>query len=90
MIYPNQAISSSNMEIHKSKDYELGYFWITLVMKTSFSDAHIPKDEMETKVYREEMILGIRSPSDFFKGLLKPCIKRICCIYIQSHKRVYK
>ena len=67
MIYPNQQISSSNMEIHKSKDYELGYCRTKLVMKTSFSDAHIRKDEMETMVYQEEMILGIRSPSDFFK-----------------------
>ena len=78
------------MEIRKSKDYELGYCRTTLMMKTSFSDAHIPKDEMETIVYREEMISEIRSQRDFFKGLHNPCIKQISCIYIQSHKRVYE
>ena len=70
MIYPNQPISLSNIEIHKSKDYELGYCWTTLVMKTSFSDTHIPKDDMETMPYRLEMVLEIRSPCDFFKVCL--------------------
>ena len=78
------------MEMHKSKDYELSYCQTTLVTKNNFSDVHIPKDEMETIVYRKEMISEVRSPRDFFKGLHNPCIKRISYIYIQSHKPVYE